>query len=164
MQFKPIPEPPSDPTETIESVRNALPAESDSELDCCARVIDDTWIETREVASEWITFLRALELAVSEPDGYRRASRNETHAGEAFRRRVVGVDAVLGALEVADEPLTAAEVDDSLAARGERSRGTGRRTGDGADSGVVDRIDRILAWAEVFELVDRRDGRYRLRS
>ncbi len=165
MQFKPVPEPPADPLATVESVRAALPPEPDPAIDCCARVIAETAVESREVASEWITFLRALELAVREPAGYRRETGDGVvdpkPLGDAFRRRVAGADAVLSALEAESEPRTAPALFDRLEDGDELPRSRGRRDDEGFAAHWTARIERILEWGVAFERVERVDGSYR---
>lgn len=161
MQFKPVPEPP-ETLETLASVRAALPADADPAVDCCARVIERTAVDDRDAAANWVTFLRALELAAAEPDGYRRAtvegSLDAECLADAFRERVAGVDVALRALDP-DEPRSAGTVAD-LAADAtpgpDRSRGGDRRP-----TVSTDRVERLLEWAALFALVERVDGAYR---
>lgn len=175
VQFNPIPDPP-DSLDRIAAVHEALPTEPDPELDCCARVIERTAVETREAAADWITFLRALEVVAKAPNGYRRAPMpgdvepdsdvdgdpNLEQLARAFRDRVVGVDAVLSTLD--DEDGLAAEVIyGQLVATDSIPTSDRRRYGDRLRSIWIDRIDRILEWATLFELVERVDGAYRRR-
>lgn len=167
MQFKPIPAPPaeSDPIATIEAVRTALPPDPDPDLDCCARVMAETVLDTREEAADWLTFLRALELAVEEPDGYRREPIDGDLEPErlttAFRQRLVGAGSALDAVETANEPVTAETIFETLEASDAIPRSARHRHDDRLESRWTNRIERILAWAETFGLVERVDGGYR---
>lgn len=171
MQFKPVPEPPTDadPIETVEAVLAALPAESDPELDCCARVIERTEVEDRDTASHWITFLRALELAVAEPAGYRRvavdgAPERDSVAG-TFRDRVVGVDDILDVLpDRTESAIDGASVFDRLDETDGIPGSVRRRHGDRLERHWTDRIERVLGWAVAFDLAERVDGGYRGRT
>ncbi|WP_455449026.1 hypothetical protein [Natrinema thermotolerans] len=110
MRFKPVPEPPAD-FETLETVYRALPAAVDDVDDCCAHLVEETPPEDREEAATWLTFLRALELAVEESGSFRRRETGSSgdaaepavlereRLGRAFRARVDGADAVCAALE-----------------------------------------------------------------
>ena len=157
MQFKPLPVPP-DTLDRLERIRRSLPREAAPEVDCCSRVIEQTDVGERDVAGEWIVFLRALDLASNDAEGYRRTeTRIDPHRlGTAFRERIVDVDAVLAELESADVPVDA----DTLRARVNRSTTTGERTGfDSRDD--PDRVRRILEWAELFDLIERVDDGFR---
>ncbi|MFC3958562.1 hypothetical protein [Halovivax cerinus] len=167
MQFKPLPAPPADePLVTLDAVRTALPATPDPELDCCARVMAITTIETRDAAADWLTFCRALELAAEESTGYRRNPIDGTLDPEclanAFRSRVVGAAVVLDAIETADEPLPPTAVFAHLDEGGGIPRTARRRHGDDLTEHWTDRIDRLLGWAAAFGLVERVEGGYRL--
>ncbi|AGB16664.1 hypothetical protein Halru_2072 [Halovivax ruber XH-70] len=166
MQFKPLPDPPTDdPLDTLERVRSALPSTPEPNLDCCARVMAETTVETRDEAGDWLTFCRALELAAAEPDGYRRTGRSATLGrpsfGSTFRDRVLGADEVIGTLEAADDPLTPntlfARLDDADAI----PRSARRRHGDQLEAHWTDRIRRILDWAVAFDNVERICDGYR---
>lgn len=166
MQFKPLPDPPTDdPLDTLERVRSALPSTPEPNLDCCARVLAATTIESRDEAADWLTFCRALELAAADPDGYRRtgqsAALDRPRLGSAFRDRVVGAEVAIATLHAADGPLTPgplfARLDDAAAI----PRSARRRHGDQLEAHWTDRIRRILDWAAAFGLVERVDDGYR---
>ena len=190
MQFKPIPEPPAS-IDRIERVRGTLPETPAPEVDCCSRVIDGTGVDRRNVAADWIVFLRALGLVERGSDGYRSTTAPVTteRLGAAFRERVIDVDTVLAELETSTTPLTADEVARRLNAGGEidvnavDAPGHRRtddstddhRTVDSTDDGRTDdgrmddstgdtrtdRVERILAWAMSFGLVERVDDGFR---
>lgn len=167
MQFKPVPRPPTDrdPIATVEAVRTAVPPEPDPAIDCCARVTAETAVESRDAAADWLIFLRALELVVDDPDGYRRAAVDgEPDAkalGAAFRRRVLGADAVLEAVAAAAEPITPAEAYAELERGDAIPRSARRRHGDELDARWTARIERLLDWAVAFDLVERVGDGYR---
>ncbi|WP_247729269.1 hypothetical protein [Halovivax limisalsi] len=171
MQFKPVPRPPTDadPIETVGSVHAALPTEADPEIDCCTRVIEQTDVESRDAAGDWLTFLRALELAVAEPEGYRRVTVDgppePRRLAARFRDRVVGAADVLDALPNRSEPaIDAAAAFDRLDGTDGIPRSARRRHGDRLEPIWTDRIDRVLRWAVAFGLVERVDGGYRART
>ena len=171
MQFKPVPAPPGS-IDALAAVVEALPPEADPDVDCCARVIERTDVETRDDAAEWITFCRALGLVVEEADGYRReppagASSDTEPLGRAqlastFRERVVGADEVLRALEHVDDPLSPAELVERLEARDGIPDSERRRHGERLAAVWTDRVERILEWATLFDAAERVEGGYRL--
>lgn len=170
MQFKPIPEPPAS-LDGLAAVRDALPREPDPDADCCARVIERTTVETRDAAADWITFCRALELAAVEADGYRRGAPKTASAeggtldpdclAGAFRDRIRGADAVLRALERANEPVVPETLFAHLDAADEIPASERRRHGDEFPAVWTDRVERILEWAVLFDAVEPVDDGYR---
>ncbi|AGB30780.1 hypothetical protein C488_03560 [Natrinema pellirubrum DSM 15624] len=184
MRFKPVPEPPAD-VETLETVYRALPTRVDDIDDCCAHLVEETPIEDREKAATWLTFLRALELAVEESGSFRRletdssggaadlAALDRDRLGRAFRARVDGADAVCAALEAAvergstspgsqirqdaDEALTVSEVIDTL---GDDRAAEGRRSR--RNRVDPERVERLLEWAVLLGLAERADDGYRV--
>ena len=175
MKFKPIPEPPAD-LETVAELLEAIPETAGAVDDCCARLVDETGLEARGEAETWLVFLRALELATAEPDGYRRAAERSpsdladalesadarvlSRLRRAFRDRVHAADAVLEALEEAPEPRTADAVFDSVR---EESPAFERGTSDGRRAAHRERVRRLLEWAVSLGLAERTPdgGRYR---
>ncbi|ADD03796.1 uncharacterized protein Nmag_0204 [Natrialba magadii ATCC 43099] len=156
LTFKPIPEPPhgsADALESIATVRATLPAteaEAADTPDCCARVLDRTdgvegaQIRDRDDAATWLTFLRALELAVDGTEGYRRTEQKLELAAiqMAFRERVHGAQTVLDVLDAAAKPLSAATV-------AERVDAASRRPVE------RERVGRVLEWAVRLELAEQ---------
>ncbi|ELY45852.1 hypothetical protein [Natronorubrum tibetense] len=169
MQFKPVPEPPSD-IEAIGPILEAVPSEAGAVDDCCQHLIAETSLESRSEAETWLVFLRALELVTEEPAGYRRrsdakgmidgASPNSDRLQRAFRDRVYGADSVLEILERAETPLSTEEAGAEFR---QRATASNRRSNVGRnrlDDG--DRVNRLLEWTTLLGLGDRTDdGRYR---
>ncbi|WP_436344108.1 hypothetical protein [Natronorubrum sp. FCH18a] len=169
MQFKPVPEPPSN-IEAIRPILEAVPTRAGAVDDCCQHLLAETHLETRSEAETWLTFLRALELVTADPAGYRRcsgaegvidgASPDSDRLQRAFRARVYGVDSVLEILERAETPLSTEEV---VAEFHQQSTASDRRSNVGRnrlDDGV--RVHRLLEWAALLGLGERTDdGRYR---
>ncbi|APX96295.1 hypothetical protein [Natronorubrum daqingense] len=171
MQFKPIPEPPSD-LASVESILEAVPETAGAVDDCCAHLVDETRLETRADAEAWLAFLRALELAREESAGYRRAEDAADRiarfgAGtdslqESFTARVYAAETVLEALEGADEPRSVEAIFDDV--RGEIPALKRAETDGDLESHWLERTRRLLEWAALLDLVQRTaDGRY-LRS
>ena len=169
MQFKPVPEPPSD-LETLEAILEAVPPEAGAVDDCCQHLLAETHLETRSEAETWLTFLRALELVTAESAGYRRRSDAEgviddappdlKRLQRAFRDRVYGVDSVLEILERVETPLPAEEVVAELHQQSSASDRRGNVGRNRLDDGV--RVHRLLEWAALLGLGERTDdGRYR---
>ncbi|WP_440764649.1 hypothetical protein [Natronorubrum sp. DTA7] len=169
MQFKPVPEPPSD-IEAIGPIFEAVPPEAGAVDDCCQHLVAETHLESRSEAETWLVFLRALELVTEESAGYRRrsdaegvtdgASPESKRLQRAFRDRVYGVDSVLEILEQADDPLTDGET--FTAVRGDLT--ASGRDGDAGrlESRRAERIRRLLEWGVLFGLIERAGAdRYR---
>lgn len=151
MRFKPVPEPPAELAD-VATIRAAVPATPDEDIDCCARLIDRTRISDRDEAANWLTFLRALELAREGPDGFTQTAGaiDLESLRTAFLERVVGAEAVLETLEAADRPIEAREVSTQV-----RSR-------DRVEN-PLERTERILEWAVLLELADSEGEQYRPR-
>ncbi|AHF99811.1 hypothetical protein HALLA_14460 [Halostagnicola larsenii XH-48] len=151
MRFKPVPEPPAELAD-VATIRAAVPATPDEDIDCCARLIDRTRISDRDEAATWLTYLRALELATDEPAGFARTSMgiDPERLRTAFLERVVGTEAVLETLEATDRPLEAREVSTRVRSRNRVEK-------------PLERTDRILEWAVLLELADSEGGQYRPR-
>lgn len=153
MKFKVVPEP--RPRSFIERAQQTLPLVPSSEDDCCGLLMADTDIDSRDVAREWITFLRALGL-VAESDGkyYQRQDPADDLAA-AFRERVYAAETVVRIVEDSDEPLTASEVFERVRTEVPEWERNRRQNWE-----VVwyERVQRLLAWAVTFELVERADG------
>lgn len=171
MQFKPIPEPPSD-LASVESILEAVPETAGAVDDCCAHLVDETRLETRADAETWLTFLRALELANEETAGYRRAEDAadriaQLEAGadslqESFTARVYAAETVLEALERADEPRSAEAVFEDVRG-GIPALKRVEKDGD-LETHWLERTRQLLEWAALLDLVQRTaDGRF-LRS
>lgn len=158
MKFKVVP-PAPDSLDRLEAVWGAVPVVPDAEESCCARLMRDASVPAQDEAKEWLTFCRALDLAEEGSRGYSRV-RGEFDPdtlAERFREHVYAADEALAVLADADEPLAAEAVFDRLRDRvptWERQRST-----DWAET-WTERVDRILAWAVLFELAEREDGGY----
>lgn len=153
MRFKPLPEPVS--VEQFWALQAAVPETPDSESSCCARLVAATEIETESAAADWLVFLRALELVETVDGQYRqRAGNGDTNTDteslrEAFRSRVFLADEVLTTLENAESPQSPQAVFDNTTTATHES-----------ESEAIRRIERLLEWAVVLGVADRRDDGY----
>lgn len=171
VQIKIVPEAPGG-LDVLEEARQAVPLVPRTEGDCCARLMDRIGLDSRDAAREWLTFLRALGLVEVGERGFSRTDRdsyrdrngnrdrdsNWTSLGEAFRERIYAVEDVLTALEDSPSPLDPPAVFDRVRNRvppWERNRHA-----DWADV-WTERVRRILDWAVLFGLAQRRDGGYK---
>ncbi|GAB7093561.1 hypothetical protein JCM30237_07130 [Halolamina litorea] len=173
MRLKPLPAPPAPDAadeddesaadrpvfEAIADAQSAVPLVPGSENDCCARLMRREGHPSRDVAREWLTFLRALELAVETETGFKRTDREPTpeNVRSSFRERVFGASEALDVLADAAEPIDAAEAFDRLRATvpgWERER---RRTW---VEHWTDRTERVLDWLVALDLADRVEGGY----
>lgn len=161
MQFKLVPVAPDD-LEYVETVQRAVPLVPGSEDDCCARIMRRTEIAPRDEARTWLTFLRALELAEEGPSGFTRTRRDPDpeHLRTAFRDRLYGVERVLEILAEAEEPLSCEEVYDRF--RDDVPTYEQYRWSDRLEAVWSERLERLLEWAALLELVERVEGGYRL--
>lgn len=151
MRFKPVPKPPAELVD-VATIRAAVPATPDEDIDCCARLIERTRVSDRDEAATWLTFLRALELATDGPAGFARTSRDIDleRLRAAFLERVAGVETILETLEAADRPLDPEDVYARV------------RTRTSVED-PLERTERILEWAVVLEIIDAGEDGYRLR-
>jgi len=162
VKFKVVPDPRS--LRAVREVMLAVPLVPGSEDDCCARLVADTDVASRDAAKEWLTFLRALGL-VAESDGkyyQTRADLDDADLARAFRERVHPVEDLLAVLDEAaaagGTPLTPEDAYERVRERvpqWERSRRS-----DWEDV-WCDRTERTLAWAVAFGFAERVDGGYR---
>ncbi len=158
MRFKPVPDAPGS-LDAVAAARRAVPLVPDSEDDCCARLARRCDLPSRDAARTWLTFLRALDLAEETEDGKfrRRADPEPDRLREAFVERVFGARELLAALDAADDPLTADAAFDALRGRvpaWERHRSASW------EADWRDRTERLLEWAELLGLAEKRDGGY----
>ncbi|WP_254833037.1 hypothetical protein [Haloglomus salinum] len=173
MRFKVVPalpgevrEEPDVALDLLSRARDAVPLVPKSEDDCCMRVVNTGVVGGRDLASEWLTFARALELVAESDRGYHRvrAAPDPTdEAGRAtladrFRERVFGAEELLAALADADDGLTA---DAAFEQFRDRIPNWERRRHTDPEQVWRDRVERLLDWAVVLG-VARWDGeRYR---
>lgn len=158
VQIKIVPEAPGG-LDVLDEARRAVPLVARTEEDCCARLMDRIDLDGRDAAREWLTFLRALGLVEVGERGFSRTDRDldRTSLAEAFRGRIYAVEDVLTALEESSSPLDPSAVFDRVRNRvppWERNRHA-----DWADV-WTERVRRILDWAVLFGLAQRRDGGY----
>ena len=169
MQFKLVPDPPTD-LEFLETVHEAVPLVPGDENDCCARIMGRTDVFPRDEARTWLTFLRALGLATEGPVGFSRVNTtpNPDRLRSKFVERIHGVDVVL---EILDSAETGGDDDGGLSATAVyeafRDRGTiphyeRHKYPDRLDDVWGERVRRILEWGVLFDLIERADGGYRL--
>lgn len=162
MRFKPLP--PTPPAglanvDALAEVRDALPPVPRSEDDCSGRLVDRiSWIDDRDVASEWIVLLRALEFVERSDAGYARLRGDldpETIAGR-FSEHVVGAEAAIDALGA--RPRSAESVFEAI--RDEAVPEWERLRRDTWREVWRAHTERLLDWATLLGLAEQRDGGY----
>ncbi|UPM42517.1 hypothetical protein [Halocatena salina] len=155
MRFKVVPE--LRQQSFIETATRTLPLVPSSEDDCCGLLMADTGIDSRDVAREWITFLRALG-QVAEADGkyYQRRDPVDDVAG-AFRERVYAAETVIQTVEDSGEPLETAEVFERV--RTEIPQWERNRRQDWEEV-WYERVRRLLEWAVEFGHTERTTDGY----
>lgn len=175
MRLKPLPEPPVsvDAVEencgysianrtvfdTVADAQAAVPLVPASENDCCGRLMRREGYQSRDVAREWLTFLRALELAAETESGFKRMDREPTpeNVRESFRKRVFGAADALAVLQAVDGPLSAESVFERLRETvpgWERQR---RRTW---VEHWQERTEKLLDWLVLLNLATKTDDGY----
>jgi hypothetical protein len=162
VKFKPVP-PAPDAFGDVARVQRAVPLVPGSDDDCCGRLVDRLGVD-RGTARTWLTFLRALELVVETPAGYRRTDAAPTvdHCRAALFDRVFAAAAVRDALAAAGP----ATVDDVFEAVRERVPTWERHRDPAWTDAWRERVCRLLGWLVLFDAAERIDGeppRYRLR-
>ena len=158
MRVKVAPDP-GEGRERLAAAHRAVPLVPGSTDDCCARLQSRLDLTSRDAASEWLTFLAALGLATETDRGYERVrgDLDPNTLAPAFREQVFGAREVIETLAAADEPLTAAETFAavrSMVPTWERNRHQDWE----AEWGM--RVERLLEWAVLLDLADRREGGY----
>ncbi|WP_136716120.1 hypothetical protein [Halorientalis salina] len=158
MRYKVAPDP-ENGRQALAAAHRAVPLVPGSTDDCCARLQTRLDLPNRETANEWLAFLDALGLAAETDRGYERV-RTDLDAedlGASFRERVFGAREVLDALGAADGPMTPVEAFEavrSMVPTWERNRHADW------EREWRDRVARLLDWAVVFDLVERRSDGY----
>lgn len=142
--------------ERLRTVRRAVPTDSATVEDCCAHLIGETPVCSRECAREWLVFLRALDLVATDGDGYYRTDTpidNDAMATR-FESSVFGVREVTAVLGDAEDALSVTDVfgrvQEELPQRNNRVA---------SQEGEM-YFERLLAWGVVLGLFARTDGRY----
>ncbi|ADQ66607.1 hypothetical protein C499_02579 [Halogeometricum borinquense DSM 11551] len=158
MKFKLVPEAPAQ-LDFVADAQRAVPLVPGTEDDCCARLMRRLDFESRDVARTWLTFLRAMELADETDDGSfvrRETDPTEAHLTDAFERRVYGASDVLALLD--DDPKTIEDVFDGFEDR--VPVWEHHRAAENWRDVWTERVGRILDWAVLLDLAERRDGGY----
>lgn len=156
MRFKVVP--PARGLETLRAAHRAVPLVPGSVEDCCARVMARAGVPARDEAREWLTFLRALELAEETETGYRR-SRAEPEPeplAAAFRDRVYGAAEVLAVLSAAEDRVSVDQVAERVPVPDWE-----RRRHQDPEAVWRERIERLLGWAVALDLAERSGEGYR---
>jgi hypothetical protein len=158
VRLKPLPGPPAE-LEAVTDAQSAVPLVPGSENDCCARLMRREGYESRDVAREWLTFLRALELATETDSGFKRTDREPTleNLRESFRERVFGAREALEVLARADGPLTTDEVFDRFR---ETVPGWERHRRSSWVDHWAERTEQLLDWLVLLDLVERENDSY----
>ena len=140
--------------DAIAAAQSAVPLVPGTEHDCCARLMRREGYESRDVARSWLTFLRALELAVETDSGFKRTDRDPTpeNVRASFRERVFGASETLAVLRDADEPLTAEVVFERLR---ETVPGWERQRRNSWVDHWTARTERLLDWLVALDLATR---------
>lgn len=152
MRLKPVPEPPTE-LSRVRELQRAVPLVPGSEDDCCARLRDRCELPDRQVANDWLAFLRALGLAEETPRGFKRTDAEPTpdRIREGLREGVLFVPQTLDLLRDAspDDPVTPEALFE--ATRESIPRHDRARDPDW-ESAWRGRADRLLRWLALVDL------------
>ncbi|WP_345779411.1 hypothetical protein [Natrinema sp. SYSU A 869] len=135
MQFKPVPEPPTDRT-LLATVCRTLPATASDVDDCCQHLIDETPLETRRRGSLFCA---------------RSRSRTDSDTPDDLEQ---------DELERADGSLTANEVAAAIQSERQQS-GDWRRRSNRDEKAQRERVERLLEWAVLLGLAEKPGDGYR---
>lgn len=146
--------------EFLDHVHGTVPETPEEIEDCCGHVHEHTAVASREHAREWLVFLRALDCAQKGPAGYYRIGKPDRPEAiaEAFETNLFGVRELLTILSDASNPLTA----DAFCERLDASERGRLVSAVGTVESACESVERRLQWADLFELVSRRNDRYYL--
>ena len=151
MRLKPVPEPPDD-VDQIQEYQRAVPLTPGSTDDCCSRLRDRQGLPNRQVANDWLAFLRALGLVRKTSRGFVRTDTEPTPelVRDGLRNDVLLAPEALDALRAASDadPLTSQalfEATRQSVPRHDRARDPKW------EASWRERADRLLRW---FTLVD----------
>lgn len=158
MRFKPLPEPPAT-LEEVAAAQRALPLVPGSEDDCCARLMRRRDFPSRDVARTWLTFLRALELAVETDSGFKRTARDPSSPNlrESFVDNVFSATEVLDRLRSADAPMSAEQVFDAVS---DTVPTWERHKVQTWETDWRQRLSNLLDWLVLLDLAAERAGGY----
>lgn len=139
MRVKSVPEPPGS-IDALGAIRRAVPLVPEPEASCCERLAASTAIDPEDT-SDWLTFLKGVELVEEGESGFHR-TREDPDLGEALLSGVYGAREVREILEEAGEPLAREEVAERFDAIPRWERHHHR------DPEAVwrERIERLLGW------------------
>jgi hypothetical protein len=144
--------------EFLDRVHRTVPDSPDEIEDCCGHLQEQTAIESREHAREWLVFLQALGCVDESTDGYYRTAKPDSPEGvaDSFENSLFGVEELLAVLSNAAELLTV----DELSKRIDESERDRLQSAAGTPESARESVERRLQWAELFGLVSRQDDRY----
>ncbi len=154
MRLKPVPEPPTD-LDTLSAFQRAVPLVPGSEDDCCARLRDRQNLANRQVANDWLAFLRALGLARETSRGFVRTDAEVTPelVRDGLRDGVLFVPETLTLLRAAstEEPVTPGSL---FTATRESVPRHDRARDPSWERTWHERADRLLRWLTLVDLAE----------
>ena len=155
MRIKPVSDPPT-AVDDLRELQRAVPLVPGSTDDCCARLRDRCGLADRQVANDWLAFLRALGLVRETPRGFVRTDAEPTPelVREGLREGVLLAPEALAALRAAtpEDPVTP----DALFEATRESVPRHDRARDPEwEATWRDRAARLLAWLALVDLARR---------
>jgi len=158
MRLKRVPAPPVD-LDALEAHQRAVPLVPGDTDDCCARLRDRCGLVNRQVANDWLAFLRTLGLVRETPRGFVRADVEPTAEGirRGLRDGVVHVPAALGRLREAT-PVTPVTPESLFAATRADVPRHDRERDPSWEQTWVARAGRLLGWLSLVDLATPVDG------
>jgi len=159
MRFKLVP-PAPDSLDAVADAQRAVPLVPGTEDDCTERLLRRLDLPSPDVARTWLTFLRALGLAVEGDRGFRRLSTEPTpdRLRAALLARVFLAREVAGAVRRAEGPVTADAAFDAVRDRVPTwERHKNPRTWEAV---WRDRVGDLLEWLALVGAVERGEEGY----
>jgi len=152
MRLKRVPEPPVD-LDALEAHQRAVPLVPGDTDDCCARLRDRCGLANRQVANDWLAFLRALGLVRETPRGFVRADVSPTveMVRRGLRDGVVHVPAAVDLLREAT-PVTPVTPESLFAATRADVPRHDRARDPSWEQTWTDRAGRLLQWLTLVDL------------
>ncbi|MDS0283455.1 hypothetical protein [Haloarcula onubensis] len=149
--------PPARSLDFLRTARGTIPLVPDAEADCCGAIQRSTDVPDRETAREYLTFLQALGLVAESERGYHRTREDVDREAlaTAYRGQVFPVAELLDAVAAGADSTEAA----FRAVREEIPRWERERDPEW-ERRWRERVDNLLGWAVVFDLVAVEDDRF----
>lgn len=150
--------PPARGPAVLDSVSRSVPDGPEAVDDCCAHICEQTTVQSRDRAREWLVFLQALGRVAESEEGFFRTEKavDAERLAAPFETNIFGVSEVGTVLTDAAEPLDCETITERL---DETVRERITHTTDESEQ-VSEYVERLLSWGVLFGSFTRSDGGY----